>query len=68
MKQDLLYLQLEYITTQQIVLCTGYSETIGRKKAFSMEITEYVEKQFVIKKLVKVIRKALDKAKGSAHA
>ncbi len=44
-----------------IVLCTGHSELVNRKKALDMGIREYVEKPLEIEKLLKIIRKVLDR-------
>ncbi len=46
-----------------IILCTGHSETINRKKALDMGICEYCEKPVVMSKMIKTIRKVLDQGK-----
>lgn len=49
---------------QPIVLCTGHSELINRKKALETGINEYYEKPVIISELAKTIRKVLDQNKG----
>jgi PAS domain S-box-containing protein len=58
---------LQLRPTQPVVLCTGHSELINRKKALKIGISDYYEKPVIISELAKVIRTVIDKAKGSAH-
>ena len=48
---------------QPIILCTGHSELINKKKAIAMGISEYFEKPMIAKKIIKTIRKLMDKQK-----
>lgn len=45
---------------QRILLCTGFSEKVDRKKALAMGIAEYLEKPFIVNDLAKVIRKVIE--------
>jgi len=47
-----------------IILCTGFSETISKKKAEAIGIREYVMKPITMHGLAMTIRKVLDKDKG----
>jgi len=43
-----------------IILCTGYSDKIDRKKALSLGFKEFIIKPLTFTKLAAVIRKVLD--------
>jgi signal transduction histidine kinase/ActR/RegA family two-component response regulator len=47
-----------------IILCTGFSEAISKKKAKAIGIREYVMKPITMHGLAMTIRKVLDKDKG----
>jgi two-component SAPR family response regulator len=47
-----------------IILCTGFSEAISKKKAKAIGIREYVMKPITMHGLAMTIRKVLNKDKG----
>jgi two-component system cell cycle sensor histidine kinase/response regulator CckA len=49
----------------RIILCTGYSELVHRKKAWAMGITEYLEKPVIMEDLIRTVRKVLSDGSAS---
>lgn len=49
-----------------IILCTGFSEIVSEEKALKASIDGYIKKPIVVKNLVKVMRKLLNKKKSKS--
>ncbi len=47
-----------------VILCTGFSETINKEKSMEIGFSQYFQKPVVMSKLVKSVRKILDKEKN----
>lgn len=47
-----------------VILCTGFTETINKEKSMEIGFSQYFQKPVVMSKLVKSVRKILDKEKN----